>query len=83
MGPGLGRMGWMEPHAACPASGFGASSTAKSSVADHGGDLGAGAGEQSPVPRVILELDEDIQNDVVGELREQGFGYQITDAGLP
>ncbi|KAM1634772.1 hypothetical protein ACFX1X_012995 [Malus domestica] len=81
MGPGPGRMGWMEPHAACPAPSFGASSTAKSSVADHGGDLGAG--EQSPVPRVLLELDEDIQNDVVGELREQGFGYRITDAGLP
>ncbi|TQD71583.1 hypothetical protein C1H46_042885 [Malus baccata] len=39
MGPGAGRMVWMEPHVACPASSFGASSTAKSSVADHGGDL--------------------------------------------
>ncbi|CAN6562703.1 unnamed protein product [Malus baccata var. baccata] len=72
----------MEPHAACPASSFGASSTAKSSVTDHGGDIGAGAGEPSLVPRV-LELDEDVQNDIVGELREQGSGYRITDAGLP
>ncbi|CAN6586545.1 unnamed protein product [Malus baccata var. baccata] len=33
MGPGPGRMGnWMEPHAARPASSFGASSTAKISV---------------------------------------------------
>ncbi|KAM1067833.1 hypothetical protein ACFX2J_022782 [Malus domestica] len=83
MGPGPGRMGWMEPHAACPASSFGASSTVKSSVANHGGDLGASAGESSPVPRVLFELDEDVQNDVVGELREQGSGYRIIDAGLP
>ncbi|CAN6678131.1 unnamed protein product [Malus baccata var. baccata] len=72
----------MEPHAACHASSFGASSTVKSNVADHGGDLGAAAGEPSPVLWVLIELDEDVQNDVVGELREQGSGYWITDAGL-
>ncbi|RXH71664.1 hypothetical protein DVH24_025165 [Malus domestica] len=60
----------MEPHAARPSFSFGASSTAKSNVVDHGGKLGAGTGEPSPVPRVLLELDEDVQNDVVGELRE-------------
>ncbi|KAM1001148.1 hypothetical protein ACFX2I_007712 [Malus domestica] len=82
MGPGPGRMGnWMEPHAARPASSFGASCTAKISVdvADHGGQLGAGAGEPSPVPRVLLKLEEDVQNDVVGELREQGSGHWISN----
>ncbi|KAM1264983.1 hypothetical protein EV1_034560 [Malus domestica] len=28
-------------------------------VLDHGGELGAGAGEPSPVPRVLLELEDD------------------------
>ncbi|KAM1101333.1 hypothetical protein ACFX13_007838 [Malus domestica] len=82
MGPGPGRMGnWMKPHAARPTSSFGASSTAKISVdvADHGGELGAGAGEPSPVPRVLLKLEEDVQNDVVGELREQGSGHRISN----
>ncbi|KAM1609427.1 hypothetical protein ACFXTN_019974 [Malus domestica] len=84
MGPGPGHMGnWMEPHAARPASSFGASSTAKSSVADHGRELGAGTGEPSPIPRVLLELEEDVQNDVIEKLREQGSGHQITNAGLP
>ena len=48
-------------------------------VSDHGGELGAGAGEPSPVPRVLLELEEDVQNDVVGELREQGSGHRISN----
>ncbi|KAM1949346.1 hypothetical protein ACFX15_009410 [Malus domestica] len=48
-------------------------------VADHGRELGAGASEPSPVSRVLLELEEDIQNDVVGELREQGFDHRISN----
>ncbi|KAM2899042.1 hypothetical protein COP2_008507 [Malus domestica] len=45
-------------------------------VSDHGGELGAGAGEPSPVPRVLLELEEDVHNDVVGELREESSGHR-------
>ena len=45
-------------------------------VSDHGGELGAGAGEPSPVPRVLLELEEDVQKYIVGELREQGSGHR-------
>lgn len=44
-------------------------------VADQGGELGADAGEAGPVPGVVLELGEDVEDDVVGEAREQGVRH--------
>lgn len=38
--------------------------------ADQGRELGAHAGEPGPVARVVLELEEDVEHDVIGELRE-------------
>lgn len=43
--------------------------------ADQGRELRADAGELGPAARVILELEEDVEHDIIGELREPGVGH--------
>lgn len=44
-------------------------------VPDQGRELGADAGEAGPVAGIVLELGKDVEDDVVGEAREQGVGH--------
>nr|GMD26783.1 hypothetical protein MIMGU_mgv1a016592mg [Ipomoea batatas] len=44
-------------------------------VADKRGEFGGDAGEACPVARIILELVEDVENDIVGEHRESIFRH--------
>lgn len=36
--------------------------------ADQGGEFGADTGKASPISRIIIELEENIENDIVGNL---------------
>lgn len=47
-------------------------------VPDEGGEFGADAGQACPVARILFQLEEDVQNDVIGQFRKHVFLFPAT-----
>lgn len=50
-------------------------------IADDGGEAGGDAREAGPIPRVALQLQEDVDHDIVGQQQKGGAGRLCHDRG--